>query len=133
MNFFEYLFCRLYWWNTQIIKEKEIPIFYSTTGLSVFQGFTIIPLYSVMKVWITESFLIGEIFGLSPFLIIGIIIFTIDFFYFSKKRHAKLYHQFNKMKKQEKKKKDILCISYIIVIIVVNVLFFIYFRAQNIK
>ena len=23
MNFFEYLFCRLYWWNTEKIKEKN--------------------------------------------------------------------------------------------------------------
>ena len=44
MNFFEYLFCRLYWWNTEVIKEKVTPLFYSILGLSVFHTYTIIVL-----------------------------------------------------------------------------------------
>lgn len=39
MNFFEYLYCRLYWWNTEVIKEKDIPVYYSIMGIAVFHGF----------------------------------------------------------------------------------------------
>ena len=45
MNFFEYLYCRLYWWNTEVIKEKEMPVYYSIMGISVFHGFSILPIF----------------------------------------------------------------------------------------
>jgi hypothetical protein len=131
MNFSKYLFCRLYWWNTKIIKEKDIPIFYSITGLSVFHGFSIIPLYSIIHIFITKSFSFGKIFGLKPFLVIGIIVFLIDLFYFSRNKYAILLKEFEKIPKEQKKKKDMLCIAYIVSIIVINILFFIYFRSQN--
>lgn len=133
MNFFEYLFCRLYWWNTQIIKENVVPVFYSITGLSVFQGFSIIPLYSLLHLFITKSFLFGRLFGLNPFLIIGIVVLLIDFLYFRKPKYEVLLKKFKKISKEEKRKKDILCIIYIVSIIVANILLMVYFRAHNVK
>jgi hypothetical protein len=130
MNFFEYLFCRLYWWNTQIIKEKDIPVVYSITGLSVFHGFSIIPLYGLMHIFIFKSFYINDILGIDSFLLIGIIVFLIDYLYF-KPKYPVLLKKFEKIPKEQKKKKDILCIVYIVTIIVVNVLFTIYFRSKN--
>ena len=50
MNFFEYLFCRLYWWNTKIVKEKEMPVYYSIMGISVFHGFSVIPIFGILYV-----------------------------------------------------------------------------------
>ena len=132
MNFFEYLFCRLYWWNTEIIKEKNIPVFYSIVGLAVFHGFSIIPILETLYVWVFDSYYIKEtFFGLSPYLTVGIIVLIIDFIYFRKKQSV-LYKQFTKIPKQEKKRMDILCITYIASIIIVNVLFTIYFRSKNI-
>jgi hypothetical protein len=133
MNFFEYLFCRIYWWNTQIIKEKDIPIVYSITGLSVFQGFSIIPFYNVIYICIYKSFYIKDILNISPYLLIGIIVLTIDYLYFKKPRYIILLKKFNKIPKAQKKKKDILCIIYIAILIIVNVWFTIYIRSYNVS
>jgi len=132
MIFFEYLFCRLYWWNTQIVKEKDIPVFYSIVGLAAFHGFSIIPIFGFLYVLIFDSYYIKDtVFGLSPFLIIGIITLVIDFLYFRNKQSI-LYKQFKKIPKQKKKRKDILCIIYIASIIIVNIFAFIYFRSKNV-
>ncbi len=133
MNFFEYLFCRLYWWNTKIIKENVTPVLYSITGLSVFHGFTIIPFYGIIYVYLFKSYYIEDILGVNPFLIIGIIVLIIDYLYFKKPRYKVLLKKFEKIPKEEKKKKDILCIIYIATIIIVNILLTIYFRAHNVK
>lgn len=131
MNFFEYLFCRLYWWNTEIIKEKNMPVYYSIMGLSVFHGFSIIPIFGFLYVLIFGSYYIkNTVFGLNPFFIIGIITLVIDFLYFRNKQST-LYKQFKKIPKQKKKRKDILCIIYIASIIVVNILSMLYFRSKN--
>jgi hypothetical protein len=132
MSFFEYLFCRLYWWNTQIIKEKDVPSVYSIFGLSIFQGFSIIPVYDIMYRYLFKSFYIKDIFGINSYLIIGLIVLLIDFAYFRKSRYEILLKKFQKLLPVEKRKKDILCIIYILTIIVVNVLLTIYFRAHNV-
>ena len=131
MNFFEYLFCRLYWWNTKIVKEKEMPVYYSIMGISVFHGFSVIPIFDVLYLWIFNSYHIEKfIFGLNPYLTIGVIAIVIDFLYFRNKQTV-LYKQFKKIPKQKKKRMDVLCIIYIASIIVVNTLFMFYFRSKN--
>ncbi len=130
MNFFEYLFCRLYWWNTEVIKEKVTPLFYSILGLSVFHTYTIVPLYNIAFVLIYKTYYLEEILALSPYFIINIIFFIIDLIYFRNKQPI-LYKQFKKIPKQKKKRIDALCIIYIASIIVVNTLFMFYFRSKN--
>jgi len=133
MNFFEYLFCRLYWWNTRIIKENVIPSFYSITGLSVFQGFTIIPFYGIIYVFLFKSYYIKDMLGINPFLIIGVIVFLINFMYFRKSKYNALLKKFDKIPKEKKKKMDIISIVYIATIILVNVLLTIWFRSHNVN
>ncbi len=130
MNFFEYLFCRLYWWNTEIIKEKVTPLFYSILGLSVFHTYTIVPLYNIAFVLIYKTYYLEEILALSPYFIINIIFFIIDLIYFRNKQPI-LYKQFKKIPKQKKTRMDVWCIIYIVSIIVVNTLFMFYFRSKN--
>ena len=131
MNFFEYLYCRLYWWNTEVIKERSTPVFRSIVGLAVFHGFSVIPIFGVLYLLIYNSYYIDKTFlGMSPFLIIVIIAMIINFLYFRKKQRV-LYKQFIKIPKQEKKSKDVLCIIYIAGIIVVNTFFVAYFRSKN--
>jgi len=131
MNFFEYLFCRLYWWNTKIVKEKEMPVYYSIMGISVFHGFSVIPIFDVLYLWIFNSYHIEKfIFGLNPYLTIGVVALGIDSFYFRNKQPI-LYKQFKMIPKQKKKRMDVLCIIYIASIIVVNTLFMFYFRSKN--
>ncbi len=131
MNFFEYLFCRLYWWNTKIIKEKVTPTSYSISGLAMFHTLSIIPAYSFLYVLLFKSFYIKDILGINPFLIIGIISFILNYLYFRKQKYTVLLKKFEKIPKEKKKKRDILCIVYIISIIVINVICFNYFRSKN--
>ncbi len=99
MNFFEYLFCRLYWWNTKIVKEKEMPVYYSIMGISVFHGFSVIPIFDVLYLWIFNSYHIEKfIFGLNPYLTIGVVALGIDSFYFRNKQPI-LYKQFKMIPK----------------------------------
>ena len=131
MNFFEYLFCRLYWWNTQIIKEKVVPIFYSISGLAMFHTLSIIPVYGIFYVFLFNSYYVKDILGINPFLIVAVISFILNYLYFRKQKCTALLKKFEKIPKEQKKKKDILCVIYIVSIIVINVLFFIYFRSKN--
>jgi len=108
-----------------------MPVYYSIMGLSVFHGFSIIPIFDTLYVWIYNSYYIKDIFfGLDTYLTIGIITLVIDFLYFRNKQGV-LYKQFKKIPKHKKKKMDILCITYIASIIIINILFTIYFRSKN--
>ena len=133
MNFFEYLFCRLYWWYTQIIKEKDVPFSYSIIGLSVFQGFTVIPFYGIAYVHLFKSYYVKDILGINPLLIIMLIVIGINCLYFKKPRYIDLLKKFDKISKAKKKKMDIFCIVYIVAIIVINVLITIWFRSHNVS
>ena len=100
-------------------------------GIAVFHGFSVIPIFDVLYLWIFNSYHIEKfIFGLNPYLTIGVVALGIDFFYFRNKQPI-LYKQFKKIPKQKKKRMDVLCIIYIVSIIVVNTLFTIYFRSKN--
>ncbi len=84
-----------------------------------------------MYLWIFNSYHIEKfIFGLNPYLTIGVIAIVIDFLYFRNKQTV-LYKLFKKIPKQKKKRMDALCIIYIASIIVVNTLFMFYFRSKN--
>lgn len=131
MNFFEYLFCRLYWWNTQIIKENVVPVYYSALGLSGFQMLSMIPLYDIVYIYVYKSFYIQDILGINPYLIIVALFLVINLLYFQKSKYEVLFKIFSKIPQKKKKKKDIWCIVYIVMLIIINVLFTAYIRRQN--
>lgn len=133
MNFFEYLFCRLHWWFTSVIKEKDVPVFYSISALSVLYSFTIFPIYSLIYVMIFKSFYLTNIFNLNPLLIIAVIMYTINFIHFRKKRYNPLLKKFNKIDKSNKRKNDTLVIIYIVTVIIVNTILISYFRTNNLE
>jgi hypothetical protein len=130
MNFFEYLFCRLYWWNTKIIKETDIPVFYCVCGLSVFQTYSIMPIYILLYILRVFNGDI-DILNMSPYLLVNAIILIADYLYFKKKKYTVLLKKFGEIRKNTKIKLDILCIIYILMIIISNVVVFIVYRAQH--
>ena len=136
MNFFEYLFCRLYWWYTQIIKEKDVPFSYSIIGLSVFQTYSIFPLYAVIYLLLFNSYRVGYLFdnvNINICLLFNVIMIVVDLIYLKKPKYKLLLKTFDKIPKAKKKKMDICCIVYIIAIIVINVLITIWFRSHNVS
>jgi len=111
MIFFEYLFCRLHWISTEIVKEKDTPRAASIFGLSAYQGFTIVPLYDITYVFLFKSHYIEDVLGINPYLIIGVIVLVINIFYFNyKSKYAVLLEKFKNMPIRKRKKRDILCI-----------------------
>jgi len=112
MNFFNYLFYRLYWLQTSILKEKDVPLFFAVLELSVLQGLNII--------FIIEFFLfyiLGLSFQLNKeiYIIIGLITFIIDFIYYKRKnRYRKIFKYFDQIEKKNKFIKDIFILIYVI-------------------
>jgi len=105
MNFFEYLFCRLYWWNTKIIKENVAPIMYSISGLSMFQTLSVFPLYCIFYVFLFKSYYISGTLGFNPFLVIGVIVIVINILYFNKfRKYPVLLKNSIKFPKKRRKK-----------------------------
>ena len=134
MNFFEYLFCRLYWWFTVVIKEKDIPVGSSVIGLSGFLLFSLVPFINVLYVLLYDSYKVNDNpLGNNLYFAIILVIILINYFYFNKQRYKKLLLAFDKISKKEKKKKDIYCIIYIVSLIVVNTLLVAYFRSKNLQ
>ena len=129
MNLFDYMYCRLYWWNTKMIKEKETPSFYSIVGLSVFQSFGIIPIMDVCGIFVWDSTYVNAILSVPHlYLILGVIILVIDSIYYNKERRKRLYFMFANLVVGKKKKLDIFCLLYIVIIVVLNVLLSNYMR-----
>lgn len=130
MKFFDYIYCRLYWWNTKIIKEKEAS-FYSIVGLSVFQCFGIILVVDICGISIWDSMYIDTILSIKHlYLILGIIVLLIDFVFYNKKKRNELCETFINIAVKKKKKLDILCIFYIAIIVIVNILISNYMRLK---
>ena len=128
--FFEYLFCRHYWWFSQVVLERKYidPVFHSILAMSVIHGWCIIPIYNLFYLFLYKSYYIDNILGINSYLFIGVIVTLIDFIYFNRKRRTALWEQFKKIPKKEKRRKDI-----IIIIIIINVSITILFRSQNLK
>ena len=135
--FFEYLFCRHYWWFSQIALDRKYidPTFHSILAMSVIHGWCIIPIYNLFYLFLYKSYYVDNIFGVkvNPYLFIGIIVTLIDFIYFNRKRRTVLWEQFKKMSKKEKRRKDIIVIVIVIIIIIINVSITVLFRSQNLK
>ncbi len=131
MNLFDYMYCRLYWWNTKMLKEKETPSFYSIVGLSVFQSFGIIPIVDACGIFVWGSTYVNAILSVSHlYLILGLIILVVDSIYYDKERRKRLYLIFINLIVDKKKKLDVFCLLYIIIIVVLNVLLSNYMRLK---
>ena len=79
MKIFEYLFFILYKWNIEFVKEKDVPIFYSILGVSIFQTLNIIAIYNYFHLYVFEF---SKKIKDNTFLIIGGIIFIVFYLYF---------------------------------------------------
>ena len=113
MNLFDYMYCRLYWWNTKMLKEKETP---SVDACGIF-------------VW--GSTYVNAILSVSHlYLILGLIILVVDSIYYDKERRKRLYLKFINLIVDKKKKLDVFCFLYIIIIVVLNVLLSNYMRLK---
>ena len=127
MSFFEYLFCRLYWWK----EEKDVDIWRSTLVLSLLQSMNIIPLYSIFYAFLFKSYYIKDVLGVNPLLIIGVIVLIINILHFRKRRYTALFKKLKKIPKEKRKRMDIYCIIYVLTTLVVLFLLMSYFGNKN--
>ena len=118
MIFFNYLFYRLYWWNTKIIKETTVPVFYASIGLATFQGLNFISFYFLFSVYIFNNYNTSK----EMTMLLGGIICLFNLLYYGiNKRYLKIIktNEFKSVK--EKRKKDFFCILYILFTILLSI------------
>jgi hypothetical protein len=79
--FFDHLTFRIYWWNTRIVKETDVPIFATILGVSVLQSLNISSLFFAI-----DAYLLNGSVKLSPWT--GTVI-LIALCYLNQKRYVK--------------------------------------------
>ena len=113
VRFFDYLFYRVYWWNCKIVKEKELPLFSTFMGVSVFHGINVSTVYFFLLYLIDDiQFNNKWIYSLLLCLIL-----LFDYvFYFKSQRYKKIINvYFIDISKSNRLIKDIILIIYIII------------------
>jgi hypothetical protein len=119
MRFFDFLFYRLYWWNTKIVLDFS-PVFSAILGLSVIQGLNlvfILELLSIGKLSFAENILNNYL------LVVGIIPLLLNLFYYIKnKRYLEIISKCKSITVKERKRKDYICIAYIVLSFILVVL-----------
>lgn len=112
VGLFKYLFYRVYWWNTSIIKNESYPLFGAVVGVSFFQVFNIM----FVSDFILYIFLERRDLVVQQDRIIGIIIVTIvlalNGFYFHKK-YATIIEKAKKLEASNKRLMDVFVLIYI--------------------
>lgn len=110
MNFFDYLFYRMHWWNTKVVLDFS-PVFSAILCVSVIQGLNlvfILELFSIGKWSFAENVLNNYLF------VVGIIPLLFNLFYYLKnKRHVEIINKYKNITVKERKRKDYICIVYI--------------------
>lgn len=109
MKFFNYLFYRMYWWNTKVVLDFS-PVFSAILGISVIQGLNlvfILELLSIGKWSFAENVLNNYL------IVAGIIPLLFNLFYYLKnKRHLEIINKYKNIPVKEKRKKDYICFAY---------------------
>lgn len=112
---FYQIFYRVYYWNINIIKEKDLPVLSSFLSVSALMGINI---YSIMGIF--SIFIIKDV-KLYPdwiYLIVMFFSMTPNYFIFIRDRKYKnIIHDSESMNRSEKKKRDINMIIYIVITI----------------
>lgn len=114
MKFFNYLFYRLYWWNSKIVSDS-MPVFSAILGISVFQSLNIIfilELIALANIPFVENILNNYL------LLIGILTLFANLIYYLRHNLYKSLLKDNKnIEIKDRRKRDFVSICYIIITI----------------
>lgn len=128
MQFFEYIFYKMMWWNRRVVLDYT-PFISSIIILSVFQGFNIIFLIEFIDFyWGFDVLLIEKSFLLPPVLLI-----VLNYFIFkSKEKQSRIKTRISKFSK----KKIIIYNTFLILYFIISLALLIWIgykiRLQNI-
>lgn len=116
-SFFNHLFYRVYWWNTEIVKENDIPIFSTILGVSAVHLFNILTtLFLILYYVILDIHFINK----TVYVIISILIVLFNYLYFIRSNRYKIIlkgHK-NNISRKSIRNKDIGIIIYIVLSVV---------------
>ncbi len=104
-------FFRIYWWNVQIVKEKELPIFSTLLGIAVLH---ILNFTTIVFGFITFVIEDVNIYPKWIHIICMLLILIIDYFLFVHKDKYKEIISKNHIPENQIKKLDYLVIFYIL-------------------
>lgn len=111
MKLLNYVFYRMYWWNTKIVKDFT-PFLSALIIVSVLQGFNLIFIFEIIAFYIFKT---TSYFSTKYFLFIGTLTFILDFFYYKfKNRYLEIVKECSNISKKNKQIYDVLVIVYVI-------------------
>ncbi len=110
MNFLDYLFYRMKWWNTKVVLDFS-PFLSAVIIMAVFQGFNILFVFNVIK----YNWGISVNFVERYYLLLPVIFFVWNFFYYRlPQRQAKIDAWVLDMPLKRKKWYDFFVVLYFV-------------------
>ena len=119
MYLFKHLFYRVYCWNINVIKEKDLPILSAYLFVSVLIGINIITLYSIIIIFVIKDSRLYPEWG---YYIVMLVTFIPNYFYFiHRKKYKSILMESEIINKSKKRKWDILVIIYLLLSFIVGI------------
>lgn len=128
MNFFDYLFYRMKWWNTKVVLDFS-PFLSAIIIMAVFQGFNILFTLNVIKYnWGYRINFIDKYFLLLP-----VLFFILNLFYYrSPIKQANIEKRVLGLSQRGIKRYDILVVLYLVLSLFLLIWIGYLIRQQNI-
>lgn len=127
MNFFDYLFYKMEWWNSKIVFDLS-PFFSSILIISVFQGFNILFLLNFCEYFFWKELSIID----NYVLIIPASLFILNYFKYNKnKRRIIIQKRVNSFTNRKKNIYNFLTITYFVFSLGILILIAYLIRIRN--
>lgn len=127
--FLDYLFYKIYWWNTKIIKQKDSPFFYSIMGLSAFYivNYTTIIFFALLL--INGNILIYPKW--IQIVVMSIIVCYCYYYYMHKRDRYRIIQYFEGLNAIKIKRLNLSLVIFIILTVVCHIGIVIYIKELN--
>lgn len=122
-----YLYYRIAWWHTHVIKDSGNIVFSSSIGVSAFEILNITSLLSIFLISMGNGFMERYDKTIQSAMIISVAVF--NYFYF-RKNHVKVISLYDSYDMDRKRPMDRIVIAYIVGTILLLIGAIIYGRAR---
>lgn len=128
-DMFDHLFYRFYWWNLNVVKERQLPIFSSFLGVSIFKVLNISTLIFTFLLLCVKG---NSVYPKWLHALMMLAMLIVDYFiYIHKGQYKEIIERSKNLEKEKLRKKDIIIIVYMILTFVL--LFWVIFEGRKLS